>query len=295
MSGLEDKMSFDQFDYKGAKFAKGVHTEESITYAENEFEVFDDDIYNVTYPKSGTNWMIEILNLIKHKGDPTISKTVPIFVRSPWYETVGSQEQIQKLESPRIISSHLPHHIFAKSYFKSKAKIFYTMRNPRDVIVSMFHFTKILNIFEAAENFQNFLEDFIQGNALYGSWFDHVKGWMQMKDDSRFFYITYEELIQDLRGGIVRICKFLGQELDDAQIDLVVEHSTFKSMKENVMSNWSQLPPEILNQTEGSFMRKGISGDWKNHFTVAQSEYFNKIYQEKMKDINMNFFWEQSS
>lgn len=50
---FSDKMSFDQFDYKGAKFAKGVHTEESINYAENEFEVFDDDIYNVTYPKSG--------------------------------------------------------------------------------------------------------------------------------------------------------------------------------------------------------------------------------------------------
>lgn len=288
-------MSFDNFDYKGIKFAKGVHSEESLTYAEHEFEALDDDLFNVTYPKSGTNWMIEILNLIKEKGDPTLSKTVPIYARSPWYETLTAKEQIEKMESPRIISSHLQHHIFAKSYFKSKAKIIYTMRNPRDVIVSLFHFTKILNFYEDAENFQSFIEDFIQGNALYGSWFDHVKGWMQMKDDSRFFFITYEELIQDLRGCVVRICKFLGQELDDTQIDSVVEHSSFKSMKENKMSNWSQLPPEVMNQSKGSFMRKGIAGDWKNHFTVAQSEYFDKIYQEKMKDINMKFFWEQSA
>ncbi|KAM3922402.1 sulfotransferase 2B1-like [Leptodactylus fuscus] len=286
-------MSFDHFYYKGMRFLKDVHSEESLSHAENEFEVFDDDIYNVTFPKSGTNWMIEILNLIKHKGDITKSDVLSMQMRSPWYEIFRFHEYIFKMDSPRIISSHLPHHIFAKSYFKSKAKIIYTIRNPRDVIVSMFHFTKIVNLFTPPENFQSFMEDFIQGKTLYGSWFDHVKGWMQMKDDKRFFLITYEELIQDLRGSVVRLCKFLGQELDDAQIDSVVEHSTFKSMKENPMSNWSQ--SDIVDHSKGTFLRKGISGDWKNHFTVAQSEYFDKIYQEKMKDLNMSFFWEQSS
>ncbi|KAM3922408.1 sulfotransferase 2B1-like [Leptodactylus fuscus] len=288
-------MSFDHFNYKGVRFVKGIHTEESLNHAENEFEVFDDDIYNVTFSKSGTNWMIEILNLIKHKGDVTKTNVTPIFSRSPWYETASFKEREKKLVSPRILTSHLPHHLFAKSYFNSKAKIIYTMRNPRDVMVSLFHFTKILKIYTPAENFQDFLEDFIQGKVSIGSWFDHVKGWMQMKDDDRFLFITYEELLQDLRGSVVRICKFLGQELDDAQIDLVVENSTFKSMKENPMSNWSKAPSELVDQSKGSFLRKGISGDWKNHFTVAQSEYFDKIYQEKMKDLNMSFFWEQSS
>ncbi|XP_044134032.1 sulfotransferase 2B1-like [Bufo gargarizans] len=288
-------MSFKNFDYKGVTFAVGPHSEESLAYAENEFEVLDDDVYNVAFPKSGSNWMVQILNLIKNKGDIEKSNSVPIYERSPWYETVVSQAQIKKLEFPRILSSHLPHHIFAKSFFKSKAKIIYTMRNPRDIIVSLFHFTKILKLYEPSENFQNLIEDFIQGKAMYGSWFDHIKGWMQMKDDSRFFFITYEELIQDIRGSVVRICKFLGQELDDAQIDLVVENSSFKSMKDNVMSNWSQISTHVMDQSKGSFIRKGISGDWKNHFTVAQSEYFDKVYQEKMKDINITFFWEQSS
>ncbi|XP_073512359.1 sulfotransferase 2B1-like isoform X2 [Phyllobates terribilis] len=287
-------MAFNHFEYKGARFAIGVHSEESVAYAENQFEILDDDVYNVTFPRSGTNWMIVILNLIKHKGDVAKSSLLPIYHRSPWYEASGTEEIIKKMNSPRILTSHLPQHIFAKSFSKSKAKIIYTMRDPRDIIVSMFHFTKILSIFEEAEDFEKFIDDFILGKVLYGSWFDHVKGWIKMKDDSRFFFVTYEELLQDLRGCVVRICKFLGQDLDDAQIDLVVEHSSFKAMKENVMSNWTHLPSK-MRKSKGSYMRKGQAGDWKNHFTVAQSEYFDKIYKEKMKDVNMKFFWEQSS
>ncbi|XP_077112517.1 sulfotransferase 2B1-like [Ranitomeya variabilis] len=140
------------------------------------------------------------------------------------------------------------------------------------------------------ENIMIFTPDWV----MYGSWFEHVKGWMKMKDDSRFFYVTYEEFLKDRHGCVMRICKFLGWNLDDAQIDLVVEHSTLKAMQKNLMSNWSELPSEML-KSKGSLMRKGIAGDWKNHFTVAQSEYFNKIYKEKMKDVNVTFLWEESS
>ncbi|KAM5132188.1 sulfotransferase 2B1-like [Mantella aurantiaca] len=286
-------MSFDQFEYKGIRFANSIHSEESLTYAENEFEVLDDDIFNVTYPKSGTNWMIEILNLIKHDGDATKSQIIPIYQRSPWYETITFKEQEKQLTQPRIISSHLPHHLFAKSFFNSKAKIIYTMRNPKDIIVSLFHFTKILYLFKEADHFQEFTEDFVKGKTLYGSWFDHVKGWMQMKDDSRFFYITYEELLKDPRGSVERLCKFIGKQLNDSQIDSVLKHSSFNSMKDNKMSNWTQMPSEVLDHTKGSFLRKGISGDWKSHFTVAQNEHFDKVYQEKMIDLNMSFYWEQ--
>ncbi|XP_068097198.1 sulfotransferase 2B1-like [Hyperolius riggenbachi] len=286
-------MSFEHFMYKGVRFATKAHSDETLNFAENEFEVFDDDVYNVTYPKSGTNWMIEILNLIKHDGDATICQTVPIYDRSPWLEVLTFRDQMRSLTHPRIISSHLPYQLFAKSFLSSKAKIVYTIRNPKDIIVSLFHFSKILCLFTANNDFQKFIDDFLEGKALYGLWFDHIKGWMQMKGDSRFFFITYEELQKDHHGSVIRLCKFLGKDLTDAQIDSVVKHSSFSSMKENKMSNWSQMSSDILDHTKGSFLRKGVSGDWKNHFTVAQSEYFDKVYREKMKDLNMSFYCEE--
>ncbi|XP_040181586.1 sulfotransferase 2B1-like isoform X1 [Rana temporaria] len=292
MRWLSIQMSGKYFTYKGVNFSPGSYSQEGLNFAENEFQVQDDDVYIVTYPKSGTNWMIEILSLIKTNGDPTWCNSVPIWLRSPWFETLEGQSQIKDVTPPRVLTSHLPLHIFAKSFFTSKAKIIYVMRNPKDILVSLFHFSKINYLYKDPESFQEFFEDFLQGNVLYSSWFDHVKGWMQMKTNKNFFYITYEELHQDLRGSVVKIFDFLGKELHETQTDLVVKNTSFKVMKENKMSNYSLLPQDFIDQTKGSFMRKGITGDWKSHFTVAQNECFDKVYQEKMKDLNMKFFWE---
>lgn len=287
-------MTFEYFQYKGVNFSNGSYSEKALSFAENEFQVLDDDVYIVTYPKSGTNWMIEILSLLRTKGDPVWCNSLPIWLRSPWYETIEGQSQIKDVVSPRVLTSHLPFHIFAKSFFTSKAKIIYVMRNPKDILVSLFYFSKMLSLYKDPKTLPEFFEDFLQGNVLYNSWFDHVKGWMQMKDKSNFFFITYEELHEDLRNSVIRICEFLGKDLDDSQIDLVVKHSSFNVMKGNKMSNYTLIPQDFMDQTKGSFMRKGITGDWKNHFTVAQNEYFDQVYTEKMKDLNMTFFWEQS-
>ncbi|XP_069803284.1 sulfotransferase 2B1-like [Dendropsophus ebraccatus] len=285
-------MSFEYFKYKGVNFSHGSYTDETLTFAENEFQVLDDDVYIVTYPKSGTNWMIEILSLLRTKGDPTWCNNVPIWLRSPWYETIEGQSQIKDVLCPRVLTSHLPFHIFAKSFFKSKAKIIYVMRNPKDILVSLFYFSKMLSLYKDPKTFPEFFEDFLQGNVLYNSWFDHVKGWMQMKDNSNFFFITYEELCKDLRNSVIKICEFLGKDLDDSQIDLVVKHSSFNVMKENKMSNYTLIPQDFMDQTKGSFMRKGITGDWKNHFTEAQIEHFDEVYEENMKYLNMSFSWD---
>ncbi|KAG8434050.1 hypothetical protein GDO86_012425 [Hymenochirus boettgeri] len=237
--------------------------------------------------------MGEILNLIKHRGDPTVCNTVSVLKRTAWYEAKPYYCNAENLECPRIITSHVPLHIFTKTAFQSKAKVIYTMRNPKDIFVSLIYFNRMLKFYKEEAKFQDFLEDFLHGNVLYGSWFDHVKGWMQMAGNENFFYITYEELKQDLRGSVMRICKFLGKELNDEEIDSVVKHSSFNAMKENKMCNGSHFPEELLDNTKGSLMRKGICGDWKNHFTVAQSEYFDKVYQEKMKDLNVTFPWEE--
>ena len=72
---------------------------------------------------SGTNWLIEIVCLIQTKGNPKWIQSVPVWDRSPWVETEIGYPILINQEGPRLISSHLPFHLFPKSFFSSKAKV----------------------------------------------------------------------------------------------------------------------------------------------------------------------------
>ncbi|XP_044306053.1 sulfotransferase 2A1 [Varanus komodoensis] len=280
--------------YKGLKFPPGFNSAESLCFAENEFQVRDDDIFNITYPKSGTVWMIEILSLILNGGNPTWNQNVPNSSRAPWITSQLGLEAAQNLPSPRLLTCHLPIQIFPKAFFSSKAKVIYTLRDPRDVVVSYYHFSKMCPPFEDPRSFDHFLKSFLNGNVYFGSWFDHISGWMKQKGKSNIFFISYEQLKQDLHGCVERLCHFLGRELDGTAISSVVENASFEAMQKNRMCNSTMLPKELMDQEKGTFLRKGICGDWKTHFTVAQSEYFDRVYQEKMQGLKGIYAWEQT-
>ncbi|XP_048356659.1 sulfotransferase 2A1-like [Sphaerodactylus townsendi] len=284
-------LSVEYLSYNGILFPQADYSRETLNQVENEFQLLDDDIINVTYPKSGTIWMAEILALILKKGDPTWTQSSAVWDRSPWIETNNGLQRALKYPPPRLMNTHVPFQFFPKTFLQTKAKVIYVMRNPKDVLVSFYCFSLIFKTLKTPGSLQEFLETFLSGNVIYGSWFDHVKGWLEMKGRPNFFYITYEELQQDLRGSVEKICQFLGKELSSQQMDAVVEHASFQKMKENKMSNFSVLPDDIIDK-KGKFMRKGISGDWKNHLTVAQNEYFDRVYQEKMRGMDITFPWD---
>ncbi|XP_069623592.1 sulfotransferase 2B1-like isoform X1 [Ranitomeya imitator] len=286
-------MSDLHFEYKGVLYPNQSMSKEVLEFVENEFQVRDDDVYNITYPKSGTTWMVEILSLIQKNGDPTWSNTVLNWERVPWIEEFDYAEKLQQSEEhPRLITSHLHRNMFMKSFNGSKAKIIYTIRDPKDVAVSLYYFSTMSTYFKDPKNMDNLIREFLTENIPYGSWFNHVKGWMGLLGKDNFMFQTYEDLKKDLRGSVIKICRFLGKELDDEAVDSVVKHASFKNMKQNNMANYSLAPLDWMDLEKGPFMRKGIVGDWKNHFTVAQNEYFDKIYKAEMKDFSVKFPWD---
>ncbi|XP_008063872.1 bile salt sulfotransferase-like isoform X2 [Carlito syrichta] len=233
---------------------------------------------------SRTNWLIEILCLIHSKGDPKWIQSVPIWERSPWLETEDGNKLLNNKGGSRFLTSHLPIQLFPKSLFSSNAKVIYLIRNPRDVLVSGYFFWSMTKFLKRSESLEQYFEWFIQGNVVYGSWFDHIHGWMPMRERNTFLILSYEELKQDIRGTVEKICQFLGKKLEPEELSLVVKNSSFQAMKENNMSNYSLLNDVFLSQ-DVLITRKGMSGDWKNHLTVAQAEAFDKLFQEKMTDL----------
>ncbi|XP_067170394.1 sulfotransferase 2B1 [Apteryx mantelli] len=282
----------EYFQYKGISFPGLIYSPRALEAAHNDFQVLDDDVFNVTYQKSGTVWMLEILSLIRSDGDPSWCRTVPNWDRAPWFETVLGLGRAQRNPPPRLISSHLPVQLFAKSFFSSKAKVIYTVRNPKDVLVSLYHFAQIFRPYKDPGSLDQFLDKFLEGDVPFGSWFDHVRGWLQLRGRDNFFCISYEELQQDLRGSVERLCAFLGRRLGPAALDAVVANASFAAMRRNRMSNFSLSPAFILDVRRTPFLRKGIAGDWKNHLTAEQSARFDRVYRERMAGLGVAFPWD---
>ena len=50
----------------------------------------------------------------------------------------------------------------------------------------------------------------------------------------------------------------------------------------------------LLTKALFSSSLSGQIGDWKNHFTVAMNEAFDKLYKEKMSDVKLKFRFDAS-
>ncbi|XP_037533264.1 amine sulfotransferase-like [Nematolebias whitei] len=280
--------------HKGFNLINGIHDPADVDQIYH-LDIRDTDVFEVTYPKSGSIWMQQILVLLEAKGDVTaISETSQCNIELiPWIEVIGNRLPFISAPSPRLRVTHLLHHFMPPALNHKKGKVIYVARNPKDVLVSFFYFHTYANILETPKNFDDFFEKFLRGKVFGGSWFEHIKSWYSHKDEMNILFITYEEMIQDLLSAVRRISLFLNKKLTDDQLANVVKHSTFTNMRNNSQANYEQVSISALFSCHlGTFMRKGTIGDWKNHFTVAQNERFDEVFHREMKDFPLKFVWD---
>lgn len=278
--------------YKGVYLPTLLHPAESLKYYE-EFSFRPDDIIIITYPKSGTTWMQELVPLIMNGGDPASVETLPNWDRVPWLEEQRACVlNLEERPSPRIFASHFHYNMMPTSFFKVKPKVIYVMRNPKDVFTSSFHYYAMASFLVKPGPQTEFLHKFLEGKVMFGSWFDHVKGWINAEDKDRIMFISYEEMVMDLKDSVSRLATFLEKPLETTVIEKIADRCLFKNMKKNKMSNYSLVPSEFMDQKKSEFLRKGIAGDWKNLLTAAEVEYFDTVYQDQMKDVKYRFIWD---
>ncbi|KAK2851590.1 hypothetical protein Q5P01_007866 [Channa striata] len=97
----------------------------------------------------------------------------------------------------------------------------------------------------------------------------------------------FEDMVEDTEHEINKLCSFLGLSHSAEEKRQISGGVQFENMKKNNMANYSTNP--VMDFKISPFMRKGKVGDWKNHFTVAQSEEFDEDYKKKMKDPTLQF------
>lgn len=89
------------------------------------------------------------------------------------------------------------------------------------------------------------------------------------------------------------ISDFIGRPLSPETIATIAEQCSFESMKSNTMVNREALPiGDLFDMSKSKFMRKGIIGDWRNHFSEEESAAFDALYADRLKAIGLHLVYD---
>jgi hypothetical protein len=256
-----------------------------------DFDYRTDDVWLSSYPRSGTTWTYTVLYAILYEGDIAALQhaqqagQVPQFLPIEVGSAASVPERLdawKALPSPRVIPTHLPYHLYPQAVLARQYKRVHVMRNPKDVAVSFYHLHRSHKILgHYAGTWDEFLECFLAGQVVYGSWFDHTLGWWTSLQESagNALVLRYEDLQHDLATHIRKLGVFLGKHLSPHAVSAIAAYGSFASMSANPFINRERDP--LMDFSMARFLRKGVVGDWRTHFTAAQNARFNAVWEQK--------------
>jgi sulfotransferase family protein len=243
------------------------------------FTLRPDDVFVVTYPRSGTTWVLMILYQILTDGDMDFTH---IHEWSPHYEDMINQRRsMERLPSPRVFKSHLDY----ESIPKGPCKYIYVVRNGKDVAVSFFHYSKTHTGYN--KELGQFFEFFLKGKRSYVSWFEHVGQWWENRHGLNVLFLTYEELTRKREEAIRKIIDFCGSKLEPEQFERVLERSSFAFMKQHE-DKFDTITWKLMegNLKTGCFIRKAQIGQWKECLSNEQVDLFRRMFAERLNNLS---------
>jgi hypothetical protein len=229
------------------------------------------DIFVVSYPKSGTTLMQMIVYQLATRGEADFSH---ITIVSPWFEMELMLGRPRGLEvpSPRIFKSHLRYWILPKV-----GRFIYMLRDPRDVALSAYHHQVMMT--GERPRPEKFVHKFILGRIASQSWYTHLASWWPHRNDPNVLFLRYEEVVADLEGAVRRVAAFCGIEVREEDLPKILEHCGLDFMKRHQEKFDPRTLQVALNS--GQFIREGKTGSGREVMTPETRE----ILAEKLADL----------
>lgn len=218
------------------------------------FEVFDDDTFIVSFPKSGNTWTRFLIAHLLHPEEPAnfsnIDRLIP--------ESEGlTRNQFACIPRPRIMKSH--------EYFDARfRKVIYIVRDPRDVAVSQFHFSRKRRRIGDDYSIEQFVTRFVAGETCdYGSWGENVASWLVTRQNSLdFLLLRYEDMVARTDAELTRVASFLGVRATPDLIAQTVERCSADQMRK-LEGSKSTASVTKNSRQDIPFVRAASSGGWK--------------------------------
>jgi hypothetical protein len=220
------------------------------------FPVFDDDVFLVSYPRSGNTWLrFLVANLLAPDGSMTFANLESRI--SDVYKC--TRKELVRFPRPRILKSH--------EYFDPRYKqVIYIVRDPRDVVISYYFFQLKRGQIKDGHEWRQYVRHFLRGELdPYGSWCENVVTWLAARGNCPgFLLLRYEDMLARTERELTKVASFLGLERSPEQLRKAIELSSaerMRSLEEKEANLWVGTRG---TRKDINFVRTAISGGWHN-------------------------------
>ncbi|CAI0378321.1 unnamed protein product [Linum tenue] len=251
----------------------------------SEFQPRRDDILLISFPKTGTTWLIALCHNILSLDDDE-KEEVDVLAKMNPHELVPPLDV-------NFLSDQVQDLLLNPGRSNSGCKIVHVARNPKDTLVSMWHFyNKILKL-SGPFPVERAAESFCSGVLPCGSFYEHVVGYWEEsnKRPEEVLFLKYEELSRDPEEQVRKLASFMrrpfsSMEDGDAEVEKVLRRSSFNRLKElevNKNGVW-----ELHRLPNNTFFRKGTVGDWKCYLTPQMAKRIDQLTRLKLQGTGLS-------
>lgn len=238
-------------------------------------ECFSDDVFLVSYPKSGRTWLRFLIGNYLSDNQLDFPNSYQDLVTDIDY---NPQQAIQ-VPHPRFITSHW-------TFTSNFKRVVYVVRDVRDVAVSYyFHLIKFKTI-----TIETTFEDFVINmfdTSLFGSvsWSNHVNSWLDNAPQD-FLLVKYESLHENPVCELTKILEFAGIDVDQNTATAAVEAAKFENLKK-FETSLEQIKHEVVSSSDLNikFFRNGKIGDYKKFFDKKLMDNFLEVHGLALKHL----------
>jgi len=247
--------------------------------AGRELTVFPDDVFLVSYLRSGSTWARFLFGNLIHSDEPitfaNVNFLMPMIYDFP--------DRILR-SLPRVLKSH---ECFDPRY----PRVIHIVRDPRDVAVSFYYYN--LKVRELPDGFpmDEFVSRFISAKTVgyadrLGSWEDHTLSWLRLRHGKNTYQlIRYEDLVSDPGDQLRQVAPLLGLDITLKRIERAVSLSSANHMRSLEQREWKKWGTTKRTRADIPFVREAKSGGWRKHLSEASVSKIEQAWGKTMQEL----------
>jgi len=239
--------------------------------------VFPDDVFLVSYPRSGNTWARFLIGNLLHPDQAVSFANVEAIIPEIYF---NSDRSLRSHARPRLLKSH---ECFQPLY----RRVIYITRDPRDVAVSFYHHHVKAGNLPDGYSMDEYVPRFVAGefDSAFGSWGENVQSWLAIRaDNPDFLLLQYEQMLQDPDQALRKVGDFLAarsfENLNTSPqiIRRAVELSSpdrMRALEKQQSKKW------VLTKStrqDKPFVRSAKKGEWRQALSRAAALYIETAW-----------------